>query len=101
MGLDYHFTCPTIDGNIKDFKSDIAYYIEDVIEKSNEGKAINIDVYVEEIYRLFGSYFEEVRKTNEGMRNAADKQISNLLDQLADASIEINELTEQIKLLEV
>ena len=64
--LEFGQTCPDIDKSINDFKQDI---------KNHKG----------DIYELFESYFEKVRQTNSDLRDAAEQQLKDLTDELAEA----------------
>ena len=79
--LEFGQTCPDIDKSINDFKQDI---------KNHKG----------DIYELFESYFEKVRQTNSDLRDAAEGQLKDLTDELAEAKETISQLEYKIHDLE-
>jgi len=79
--LEFGQTCPDIDKSINDFKQDI---------KNHKG----------DIYKLFESYFEKVRQTNSDLRDAAEGQLKDLTDELAEAKETISQLEYKIHDLE-
>lgn len=109
MGFKYAHTCPDIDKGIEDFKSNIEWEIDEMLDKSSpllqeEPKKEFMKSYIDSIYNNFQNSFESVRKTNEDMRQAAELQIEVLEEQLADlereASSELESLRERINELE-
>ena len=104
MPLDYEYTCPKIDDAIEDSKTEIHSHIEDLLHR--------FDLPLEEFNEILkdaagclsdviADLIEELRTTNEKMRDAADKQIENLNDELAISYDEKHELEEQVNSLQV
>jgi len=104
MSLDYGHTCPDIDRSIDRFKSDIGYYLGNMLDDccpllAGRQRDDLIESYMDQMYKDFEANFEDVRKTNEDMRKEADYQIGYAEDKLAEAEQEIEDLNEQIDLM--
>lgn len=105
MGLDYKYTCPDIDRNIKTFKNDISNHLESMLDEccpllNGKVKEDFIKEYINYIYDDFEQNFEDVRKINEDMRKEADKQIEYAKERVSDIESEITELNNKINELE-
>ena len=81
--FDYGHTCPDIDANIKEFKTTLTDHLDDVLSDSSpllEGKPK--DLYIENTIKLYYSQyeaiFEDLRRSNTDMRDAAEKQIADI-----------------------
>ncbi|WP_298751948.1 hypothetical protein [uncultured Arcobacter sp.] len=117
--FNFGYTCPIIDSNIKGFQEIVENYIRDIIFDVYQGKVSYADLdsnedeqaeyrdYVistaECIYGDVESYFEGTRKTNEDIRNSAEKQITDLDEEIerlkyiiSDKEDEIDSLKSQI-----
>lgn len=93
--FDYSQTCPDIDKAIAAAKHDLVSGIYQVIE--DVSPLIPPDEieklakqYADKIYSDIGDAFETVRETNSDMRDAANKQISDLLDEIENLKYEIS-----------
>ena len=71
MNFSYPFTCPKIDSNIDEFKSNLECFIHDLILELSPKYLETADAENESI-------FENVRQSNEGIRKSAEYQISNI-----------------------
>lgn len=92
--LDFSHTCPQIDKAISAAKSDIESRLSDYIEQlcplMPAARVSELSrKWGEEMYNEISPAFEAVRETNEDMRKAADEQISNLIDEVADLEYRI------------
>lgn len=89
VNFDYPNTCPKIDSAIGDAKRIIENFLVDLIAEvcpyipEQEIKKL-ADDNAAQLYRGLEDAFEEVRTTNEDMRDEADRQIGQLKDELAD-----------------
>ena len=101
MGLDYGYTCGTIDSNIKDFKQVLEDEIDNLLGDASpliegEQKSSIIKDYVTGIYEQCQNIFEDVRKCNEDMRQQADRQIDDLENQKEDLESRVDELETEV-----
>lgn len=105
MNFDYNYTCPSINTSINDLKSEISvqtgYMIDQCCPMLEGDQRIEfIGHFVDEIYDLFESHFEDVRRTNESMREEANKQIDNYISERDDEREEVKYLNKKIEELE-
>lgn len=105
MGLDFHHTCSGIDANIRDFKSIITDYFEDLLGESSP--LVSEDVkyrvkteYAKNVYNDCENIFEDLRKCNEDMRQQAEKQLDELENRIDDLESDLYNANERIKELE-
>jgi len=98
--LEFGQTCPDIDKSINDFKQDIKVYLEEIEWCVKKGEPVALDIYNNDIYKAFESYFEKVRQTNSDLRDAAEGQLKDLTDELAEAKETISQLEYKIHDLE-
>lgn len=101
MSLDYGFTCPDIDKNIDSAKETLYDFILETYRELNpllESVSDNeLPVCVKEkaktdadyLYESLEDIFENVRSVNEDMRRFADKQISDLKDEISELEHEL------------
>ena len=107
-GFDFGYTCPDINKSIDALKSDIESHIDNMIDilcpilGAKERNTL-IKEYVEEFYSSFEKSIEDIRSTNQDMRDAAEKQISdiineksNLEDEIKDLELKVSELESEI-----
>ena len=100
--FDYPHTCPKIDKEIERVNDLIQRYLTDFILELSPyvPKDVAMNMAMEwgcDIYRDIQGCFEEVRKTNEDMREEANRQISSLISELDDLNCQIKELEERIE----
>ena len=94
--FDYPNTCPKIDSAIGDAKRIIENFLVDLIAEvcpyipERELKKL-ADDNAAQLYRGLEDAFEEVRTTNEDMRDEADRQIGQLKDELESLGYELKE----------
>lgn len=111
MSFDFRYTCPEIDKNItymtSDLQSVIKAMLDDVLEQIEESGGISEDTkkgiikdYTEDGVNIVKSSFEEVRSLNEDMRDAANKQINDLIDLINEKDSEIEYLKQEVKELQ-
>ena len=84
MRFSYPFTCPKIDANINDFKSNLECFIHDLILKLSPRYLETSDakLFIQEKQLVFyaenESIFENVRQSNEDIRKSAESQIDDI-----------------------
>ena len=84
MRFSYPFTCPKIDSNINEFKSNLECFIHDLILELNPKYLETADakLFIQEKQLVFyaenESIFENVRQSNEDIRKSAEYQISDI-----------------------
>ncbi len=99
--FDFPYTCPKIDKAINDCKYTLESYLSDYIEDlcphipNEEVKRISKD-WSEQMYEAISDYFEIVRKTNEEMRDEANRQIAYLENRILALEEEIKSLEKQL-----
>ena len=82
MNFSYPFTCPKIDSNIDEFKSNLECFIHDLILELSPKYLETADakLFIQEKQLVFyaenESIFENVRQSNEDIRKSADYQLS-------------------------
>ncbi len=97
LNFDFHYTCPDIDKNIRDFENDLESEINDIIvdispKIPQAERLLLAEKYSNSIYKSAEMYFENVRKTNENMREEAEAQIQRLLNQVEELEQQVKEL---------
>lgn len=105
MGLDYGWTCGTIDENIEDFKNVLESHLIDMIENccpllEGDKKDSFIKENVNYIYTDCENIFENLRECNSDMRREADHQIDLLEEQNNQLEYQISDLNEKVDSLE-
>jgi septal ring factor EnvC (AmiA/AmiB activator) len=96
-GFDYAWTCPKIDKEIAGAQYTIHEFVFSLISEfcpkiPQEALLILSNENSEALYSDLEGCFEEARKSNEDMRKAAEKQISNLEDELEEEKQEVKRL---------
>jgi chromosome segregation ATPase len=103
--LDYDYTCPDIDKNINELKDIFKESIKEILIRFRDEKFDNEEVNqisedcALDLYSDFEDYFENVRKTNEDLRNAANDQIDTLKASIETLEYEIEEKEKEIETL--
>lgn len=97
VNFDYGNTCPKIDAAISRAKNEIASFIDDLLSDAcglltNQQRKEMSEQYAETLYASLEAVFEDTRRTNEDMRDAADSQISDLKDEVASLEARIEQL---------
>ena len=112
MGLDFGYTCGTIDDNINSFKSEIEDTLDQVLDEvcpvfGGKDRADFVKEWLEHTYKNCELIFEDVRKCNEDMRSQAELQISDLErekeeleEQIGEKDDNINDLQYELGVLE-
>lgn len=100
--LDYKNTCPIIDANLAYLRSDVFDALKESMEDNGVDDLI-IGPIADQVLAAIESEIEEVRTTNLKMREAADGQINDLMEQiealeskLSDKDKEISDLEREI-----
>lgn len=93
--FEFPYTCVDIDKNIAYCKNTIYNYLEDAIyiDSNNMSKREikeKLDELTNNLYDEISDYFENVRMTNEKMRNEAEKQIDKLYDIIDELEDRLN-----------
>lgn len=100
MPFDYGYTCPSIDKLIDEAKDQIHDHIESVVLENNpyilsHGIPQSLKEHIKDVsdtlYEALEDVFEGCRSINEGMRDAADKQIGELEEQVEILEAEVAE----------
>ena len=99
--FNFAHTCPKIDKAIDSCKDTLESYLTDYI---NELSPMIPDAEVERIakewskqmYDAISDCFENVRQTNEEMRDEANRQIADLEDEISNLKDEIKSLEGQL-----
>lgn len=105
MGLDFGYTCGTIDDNISSFKSELEDTIEQILDEacplfSGKERTDFVKEWVDHTYKNCEPIFEDLRKCNEDMRQQAELQISDLETEKEELEGEIEEKNTLIEELE-
>ena len=88
MRFSYPFTCPKIDSNINEFKSNLECFIHDLILELSPKYLETADakLFIQEkqltFYAENESIFENVRQSNEDIRKSAESQIDEIQNEL-------------------
>lgn len=104
MGLDFGYTCPTIDAGINDMKEIIESHIDDHISELSPliSAVTRLELtkdWGEKLYDELESTVEGIRETNEDIRKEADRQIDNLESEIDDLKSENKLLQDEISSL--
>lgn len=100
MPFDYGYTCPSIDKLIDEAKDQIHSHIESVVLENNpyilshdipQSLKEHIKDVSDALYEALEDVFEGCRSINEEMRDAADKQIGELEEQVEILEAEVAE----------
>lgn len=94
MGLEYRYTCSEIDEHIKDAKGVIDGHIDKILSEAcplleDASRRKSVEEYEKELYEELSPVFEGARSANEQIRNAADKQIEALQEEVKDLDEEL------------
>lgn len=95
--LDFDHTCPVIDDGIQCAEGDILEAITNLMPEGMDNLASDLH---DAVMKVVTDAFESVRSTNIKMRDAADKQIADLHDDLEKANDEVRSLEERVADLE-
>jgi polyhydroxyalkanoate synthesis regulator phasin len=99
VDFDFGNTCPIIDKAIKGAQKEIESFVDELLMEASpllpdKDRKELASKYALHLYRDIEDYFEMTRKSNEEMRDAADKQISDLKDEIADLEYQLKRLEE-------
>jgi hypothetical protein len=94
--LDFPHTCRKIDKEIDSAKGVIENYLADLVIDICPYITAGISeeiakTWADKIYSDISGCFEIVRDTNSDMREQANKQINDLLDEITDLKEQLNE----------
>ena len=85
--FSYSFTCPEIDKNINNFKSDLSKILDDMIKELNplfysSADSVGfLDDWENSIYSSAEHYFENVRDCNSTMRDEVEKVVEEIVEE--------------------
>ena len=102
MGLDYGYTCPDIDREIKSVKADFYSSIQDILETYNGQELSEQEIkdisegLSDDLYRDVETSFEECRSTNDDMRKQAEYQIDELEKRIENLEWQLDDMTNEI-----
>lgn len=107
LDFRYHYTCPDIDKNIRNFESSLESLLSDLFSdicppifvNSDEACKIKKD-YLKYIADEASMYFENVRTVNSDIRDAAEKVVKEGNDRIEELEYTIKELESKIDDLE-
>lgn len=105
--FDYPYTCPDINKNIEYIQGSIENFLQYLIDDYRDN-GFNEDISVKQLskdlYSDIEQYIEEIRSSNQSIRDAAEKQIQDVENEKADVEEElkdrykeIDDLNDQIK----
>ena len=99
INFDFGNTCPKIDKAIESAQKEIECFVDDLLIEASpllpdKDRKELASKYALHLYRQLEDCFEMTRKSNEDMRDAADKQISDLKDEIADLEYQLKRLEE-------
>jgi chromosome segregation ATPase len=108
MSFDYMFTCGDIDKCLSslrlDIKEELKDFAERIIENYKESledpEVIvleDLEYFIDRIYSGCEEACEDVRTTNQDMRNEAESQINTVVDEKEDLEDIINDLEIEIE----
>ena len=100
--LDFPYTCPDIDREIEELtdalEDGLADLVTQVCSYIPQGEARNISAEtVKAIVTQARNGFENVRRLNEQMRDQADTQLAELLEELTEATNRVTELEAELE----
>ena len=95
--LDFDHTCPVIDDGIQFADCDILEAITNIMPEGMDNLASDLH---DAVMKVVTDAFESVRSTNIKMRDAADKQIADLHDDLDESKERVKELERRVDSLE-
>ena len=95
--LDHGYTCSDIDGAITEIKAEMASTLDDVIsdyapQTRDEDREDAANGFADDLYGEIESHIEAVRKTNEDLRSAAERQLEEMQDRIDELESEVNDL---------
>ncbi len=107
MSLDYGYTCSIIDDNEKDLKAEIESALINIInefcpyvDETDKQVVMEINNRTERLYDTISYLFENVRRTNEEMREQANRQISELENKIDEYKEDISDLEKNVNNIE-
>ncbi len=125
MGLDYHYTCPTIDRDIDVAEKWLESYLEDTFDEmlelvesrkqdpmleegeflveylpNSSDKTSWVKDNLSHLSSGLEHVFENLRSCNEGIRKAAENQIEGLQEEISELESEVSELENTVASLE-
>lgn len=99
--FEYEFTCPTIDKALDEIDTVVDYAIDDILKHDYENAEVQFRLDLrQDILDAIYVAVEKVRTSNQDIREAAEKQITELFDELSSAAEEIDDLNKRVEQLE-
>lgn len=101
MSLDFEWTCPDIDQGIESNYQYLKESFEEFKEAFLDGQDPDPKQWADWVQDNCNDIFEEVRSTNSSMRDAAERQINELLDKIDDLQNECRDWEIECRKLEI
>lgn len=100
-GLEFPHTCPTIDKALNEIEFEVDRTVNSILSEDYENAKtdLHIDLCHSVMDAICGAV-ERVRTSNQDIREAAEKQITELSDELSEAIITIDDSNKYIETLE-
>lgn len=101
--FDYGYTCPDINKNIEYIQDTIENFLQYLIDDYRDN-GFNEDISVKQLskdlYSDIEQYIEEIRSSNQSIRDAAEKQIQDIENEKADVEEELKQANNYVEDLE-
>ena len=102
--FNYPYTCPDINKNIEYIQGSIENFLQCLIDDYKDN-GFNEDIYVKQLskdlYSDIEQYIEEIRSSNQSIRDAAEKQIQDIENEKFDLELDLREANKTIEDLEI
>jgi len=94
VNFDFSNTCPQIDAEIRKAQSEIGGFVDEILSDacpllSDKHRQQLAEDYSLRLYQELESIFEDTRRTNEKMRDAAEEQIADLKSEIESLEAEL------------
>jgi chromosome segregation ATPase len=97
--FDYPYTCPDINKNIEYIQGSIENFLQYLIDDYKDN-GFNEDISVKQLskdlYSDIEQYIEEIRSSNQSIRDAAEKQIQKIEDEKFDLEMDLQDKNKEI-----
>lgn len=100
MSFDYPYTCPDIDRAIGNIQDTLDAFMRDLLSDacpllSDDANKVAAEKFAKSLYKNIESDIEKVREANADIRKAAERQVSDLEDEIARLKREVSDLERQ------
>lgn len=97
--FDYPYTCPDINKNIEYIQCTIENFLQYLIDDYKDN-GVNEDLSVKQLskdlYSDIEQYIEEIRSSNQSIRDAAEKQIQDIENEKFDLELDLKDKNKEI-----